>query len=227
MPLKKRKTPENGKKHTSMSGFTRFRKEWLEPILIAIVMVFLLKTFIIQNFKIPSSSMEDTLLIGDRLFASKFVYGARVPLTNFRIFKVRDPQPGDIIVFKSPEDPSKDLIKRCIAVEGQTVEIRNKQVYVDGVLQELPGTGKFIDTQVYAEYVGPRDNLSKRTVPLKTLFAMGDNRDNSYDSRYWGFAPYDNLKGKALFIYWSIDPDQPLYDVFTKIRWNRLFHGIR
>lgn len=226
MPFSK-KTPDNGKSRKSPSGFTRFRKEWLEPILIAVVLVFLLKAFIIQNFKIPSSSMEDTLLIGDRLFASKFIYGAKVPMTGMRIMKVRDPRPGDVIVFKYPEDPTKDYIKRCIAVEGQTVEIRNKNVYVDGVLQETPEFAKHIDNTIISEQLGPRDNLPKRTVPPKTLFAMGDNRDNSFDSRYWGFVPYENLKGKALFIYWSIDPDAPLYDVLHKIRWNRLFDGIK
>ena len=226
MLLFKQKSPEKERQSTVNTGFTRFRKEWLEPILIAVVLVFLLKTFIIQNFKIPSSSMEDTLLIGDRLFASKFVYGAKVPFVNFRILKVRDPRPGDVIVFKYPEDPSKDYIKRCIAVEGQTVEIRNKQVYVDGALQKTPETAKFIDDNIIGEYLGPRDNLQKQTVPTKTLFAMGDNRDNSFDSRYWGFVPYDNLKGKALFIYGSIDPDAPLFNVLEKIRWNRLFHGL-
>ena len=111
MTVRKKKSPRKAQSQP-YSGFTKFRKEWLEPILVAVVLVFLLKTFIIQNFKIPSSSMEDTLLIGDRLFASKFIYGAKIPFTDVRIFKVRDPKPGDIIVFKYPEDPSKDYIKR-------------------------------------------------------------------------------------------------------------------
>jgi len=226
MVVNKQKSPKK-KKSPAYSGFTKFRKEWLEPILVAIVLVVLLKTFVIQNFKIPSSSMEDTLLIGDRLFASKFIYGAKIPFTDARVFKIRDPKPGDIIVFKYPEDPSKDYIKRCIAVQGQTVEIRDKQIYVDGVLQEVPEDAKFIDRNILNSYLGPRDNFPPTTVPPGTVFAMGDNRDNSYDSRFWGFVPFENLKGKALFIYWSIDPDRPLYDVIHKIRWNRMFNPIR
>jgi signal peptidase I len=218
--------PQETTKTTSEpGGFTRFRKEWLEPILIAVVMVVVLKTFIVQNFKIPSGSMEDTLLVGDRLFASKFIYGAELPFTHFRIFKVRDPRPGDVIVFKYPEDPTKDYIKRCIAVAGQTVEIRNKQVYVDDVLQKTPETIKYIDDLIMTDQ--PRDNMPKRTVPTDMLFAMGDNRDNSYDSRYWGFVPYENLIGKALFIYWSVDPNVPVRNILHKFRWNRMFEGIR
>ena len=175
--------------------------------------------------------MEDTLLIGDRLFASKFIYGARIPMTDIRVFKVRDPKPGDVVVFKFPNpDPTaaaEDYIKRCIAVEGQTVEIRDKKVYVDGELFELPEHGKFIDPTVQPARYGPRDNMPPTVVPENCLFAMGDNRDNSYDSRFWGFVPYDNLKGKALFIYWSINPDAPVYDIFHKFRWSRIFNPIR
>jgi signal peptidase I len=209
------------------SGFTKFRKEWIEPIIIALILVFLIKTFIIQNFKIPSSSMEDTLLIGDRLFAVKFIYGAQIPFTHFRICKVHNPKSGDVVVFKYPRDPSKDFIKRCIAVEGQTVEIHNKQVFVDGKLKEQPKYAKFIDHNVLPSEFGPRDNYPVTVIPKGNLFVMGDNRDNSNDSRFWDFVPYDNLKGKALFVYWSIDPDIPIYDLVHKIRWKRLFMPIK
>ena len=209
------------------SGFTKFRKEWLEPIVIALVLVVIIKTFIIQNFKIPSSSMEDTLLIGDRLFAVKFIYGAKIPFSNIRIFKIRDPKPGDVIVFKYPNDPSKDYIKRCVAVGGQTIEIRDKNIYVDGELQKIPNHAKYIDRNMLPYQIGPRDNYPPTMVPEGSLFAMGDNRDNSNDSRYWGFVPYENLKGKALFVYWSLNPDYPIYDIIHKVRWGRLFDIIR
>ena len=229
MPTKKK--PAARKKKSSppqqYTGFKKFRKEWLEPIVIALVLVFLIKTFFMQNFKIPSSSMEDTLLIGDRLFASKFIYGAKIPFTQKRIFKLRDPRPGDIIVFAFPRDPSKDYIKRCIAVGGQTVEIRNKQVYIDGEPFDLPDEAKFIDNTVLPSGYGPRDNHPPTKVPEDSFFVMGDNRDNSNDSRYWGFVPYENLKGKAVFIYWSLNPDTSLFDLFHKIRWSRIGRLIR
>lgn len=209
------------------SGFKKFRKEWIEPIVIALILVFVIKTFIVQNFKIPSSSMEDTLLVGDHLFASKFIYGAKIPFTSLRLFKIRDPKPGDIVVFKYPRDPSKDYIKRCIAVGGQTIEIRDKKVYVDGELQEVPEHAKFIYDNILPREIGPRDNYPAITVPPNNMFVMGDNRDNSNDSRYWDFVPYENLKGKALFVYWSINSDVPLYDLIHKIRWQRIFSLIK
>lgn len=215
------------KKNANLTGFNKFRKEWLEPIIIALVIVFFIKSFIVQNFKIPSSSMEDTLLVGDRLFASKFIYGIKIPFSTTRIFKIRDPKPGDVIVFKYPKDPSKDYIKRCIAVGGQKVEIIDKNVFVDGVKQTFPKHSKFIDNNILPVEFGPRDTHPLTKIPERNLFAMGDNRDNSNDSRFWGFVPYENLKGKALFIYWSIDPDVPVYDIVHKIRWNRIFRIIK
>jgi signal peptidase I len=214
-------------KNANLTGFNKFRKEWLEPIIIALVIVFFIKSFIVQNFKIPSSSMEDTLLVGDRLFASKFIYGVKIPFSKTRLFKIRDPKPGDVIVFKYPQDPSKDYIKRCIAVGGQKVEIVEKNVIVDGVKQTLPKHSKFIDSTILPSEFGPRDTYPLTEISEKNLFAMGDNRDNSNDSRFWGFVPYENLKGKALFIYWSIDPDVPIYDIVHKIRWNRIFRIIK
>jgi signal peptidase I len=209
-----------------MTGFRKFRKEWLEPILIAVILVTIIKVFFFQNFKIPSGSMEDTLLVGDYLFANKFLYGTRVPFTNTFFWKIRDPKPGDIIVFRSVEE-KKDLIKRCVAVGGQTLEIRNAQVYVNGVLQPLPPHGKITDSAIYPGDMSPRDNLGPIQVPPGTLFMMGDNRDNSYDSRFWKFLPMENVKGKALFLYWSWDPTTPLFDVAHKVRWNRILTAIR
>ena len=203
------------------SGFHRFRKEWIEPILIALILAGLIRTYIVQPFKIPSGSMEDTLLVGDHLMALKFLYGVKIPFNGKRILKLTNPKPGDVIVFKYPQDPSKDYIKRCIAVGGQTVEIRDKQVYVDGVLQDNPNHVKFLRP---VDHYGQRDNLSPTTVPEGTFFAMGDNRDNSNDSRFWGFVPFENVKGKAFMLYWSWNREAsfPL-----KVRWKRLFNLIR
>ncbi len=210
-----------------MSGFTKCRKEWIEPILIALILAVLIKTFVIQPFKIPSGSMEDTLLVGDQLVVVKFLYGTKIPFTGKRILKIRDPRPGDVIVFKYPEDPSKDFIKRCIAMGGQTIEIKNKQVFVDGVKQKLPVHAKFIDHTMYPSRFGPRDNDPPFVVPPGHVFVMGDNRDNSNDSRYWGPVPMKNIKGKALFLYWSWNGETPVYDLLHRIRWNRLLTPIR
>lgn len=209
------------------SGFAAFRKDWLEPILIAFVLALVIRTYIVQPFKIPSGSMEDTLLVGDQLLALKFLYGTEIPFTGTTVMRMSDPQPGDIIVFKYPEDPSKDFIKRCIAVGGQTVEIHDKKVFVDGSEQDLPAHAKIVDRTVYPARLGPRDNYDSFTVPENTVFVMGDNRDNSNDSRFWGVVPVENIKGKAFLIYWSWNREQPLYDVFHRIRWNRFFTLIR
>lgn len=208
-------------------GFTTFRKEWIEPMLIAFILAVIIKTFFVQPFKIPSGSMEDTLLVGDQLVAAKFLYGTKIPFTGKRILKIRDPRPGDVIVFKYPADPSKDFIKRCIATGGQTIEIKNKQIFVDGVQQKRPEHVKYIDHTIYPARTGPRDNYSPFVVPPGHVFVMGDNRDNSNDSRYWGTVPVENIKGKALFLYWSWNSETPVYDLIHRIRWNRLFTRIR
>jgi signal peptidase I len=181
--------------------------EYAEAILLAFLLTFVLRSFVIQAFRIPTGSMEDTLLIGDFLFVNKFLYGAEVPFTKIHLPAIRPPQPGDIIVFRYPRDPSKDFIKRCVAVEGQVVEIRDKRVFVDGVLREEPFT-KFTDRSVRRSHGDPRDNFGPEQVPPGHLFMMGDNRDNSSDSRYWGFLDRHLIKGKAMFIYWSWDPER-------------------
>jgi len=215
------------KEMKSVSGFTRFRKEWIEPILIAFVLAMIIRQFIMAPFKIPSGSMEDTLLVGDQLMAIKFIYGFRMPFANKFIVRFRDPRPGEVIVFKYPRDPSKDFIKRCIAVGGQTVEIRDKVVYVDGKRQKLPEHAKFIDNEILPAHFGPRDNMPPTLVPEGCMFVMGDNRDNSNDSRFWKFVPYENIIGKAVIIWWSWNHDVPLYDIFHKVRWSRLFSLIK
>jgi signal peptidase I len=167
-------------------------REYTEIIAMAVILAFFVRTFFVQAFKIPSESMEDTLLVGDFLFANKFIYGPKFPLLNKRLPGVRDPQPGDIIIFKYPGDEQTDYIKRCVAVEGQTVELRGKQLIVDGVLQD----------EEYAKYYHG-SSYGPFRVPDGHIFMMGDNRDNSADSRVWGPLDKDLILGKAMFIYFS------------------------
>jgi len=219
--------PKKENKTAPLTGFTKLRKEWIEPIVIAFVLAMLIRSFIMAPFKIPSGSMEDTLLVGDQLMALKFIYGIRIPFANKFMVRYRDPKPGEVIVFKFPKDPSKDFIKRCIAVGGQTIEIRDKEVYVDGVRQKLPEHSKFIDNQILPGNLGPRDNYPPKKVPEGHMFMMGDNRDNSNDSRFWDYVPYENIIGKAVIIWWSWNHDAPLYDVIHRIRWSRYFSLIK
>ena len=169
-------------------------REYAEIVLMAIFLAFFVRTFFVQAFKIPSESMEETLLVGDFLFANKFIYGARLPLIDKRLPAVRAPRPGDIIIFKYPGDQRTDYIKRCVAVEGQTVELRGRQLYIDGVLHE----------EKYARYFHG-SKYGPYTVPEGHIFMMGDNRDNSADSRVWGPLDRDLILGKAMFIYFSWD----------------------
>jgi signal peptidase I len=190
-------------------------REWTESIVVALVLALIIRTFVVQAFKIPSGSMEDTLLIGDHLLVSKFVYGMQIPFTEKRILRFKDPQQGDVIVFEFPEDRNKgyfsrrDFIKRVVGVPGDVVEVREKQVYVNGVKYELPqAIHKETDT-IPAEY-GPRDFMKPVTVPAGSYFVMGDNRDRSYDSRFWGFVTDPEIKGKAFIKYWSWDSERHL-----------------
>jgi signal peptidase I len=169
---------------------SKFR-EYAEVIIISVVLALVVRTYVVQAFRIPSGSMEDTLLVGDFLLVSKFLY------------RFTDPKPGDVIVFKYPLDPRRDFIKRCVAVEGQTVELRDKTLLVDGQQVRLPSQGKFIDPRVFPAGTNARDNFGPVTVPPGHVFAMGDNRDNSRDSRYWGFLDEKLIKGRAFILYWS------------------------
>jgi len=173
-------------------------RENVEIVLFAVVLALIIRAMVIQSYHIPSESMEDTLLKGDFLFANKFIYGAKVPFLDVRLPKVRDPKPGDIVIFKFPGDRKTDYIKRCVAVEGQTVELRGRKLYIDGVEQK----------EDYVKYIygdTDRRNFGPYKVPKGYIFVMGDNRDNSYDSRFWGPLDKKLLRGKALFIYFSID----------------------
>jgi signal peptidase I len=196
-------------------------RDYIEAIAWAVVITLVLRTFVIQAFRIPSASMEDTLLVGDFLFVNKLEYGPKVPFTHVRLPGLRRPERGDVIVFQWPEDPSKDFIKRCVATGGQTVEIKHKEVWVDGVKRDEPyalHTGWSEEPAAMSE----RDNRKPDKVPPGELFMMGDNRENSADSRVWGYLPMDLVKGRALFIYFST-ASQHWWDMPFFIRWNRLF----
>ena len=173
-------------------------REYTEIIVLAVALALFVRTFFIQAFRIPSESMEDTLLVGDFLFANKFIYGPKLPFMDSRLPSIRDPRPGDIIIFKYPGDEKTDYIKRCVAVAGQTVEVRRNVLYVDGLPVE----------EDFAKWVlGPRDyTWGPYTVDEGHIFMMGDNRDNSADSRAWGPLDMRLITGKAMFIYFSWNP---------------------
>ena len=217
--------------------------ENVKSFLIAIVLAVIIKTSIVEAYKIPSASMEDTLLIGDFLIANKFKYGARLPVVNWQLPAFRDPKPGDVVIFKWPGDGVTNYIKRCVAVGGQTVEIKDKILYIDGKVFPNPEMSKFTRPVVVRPPSGDntRDNYGPVVVPRDCYFMMGDNRDNSYDSRFWGVVHKDLILGEAMFIHWSWMPDEKspeisvtdplsvprlfLYNVAhfpERVRWSRL-----
>ena len=200
-------------------------QEYVEALVVAGVLTLFLREFVIQAFRIPSESMCDTLLVGDFLFVNKLEYGPKVPFTHLRLPGYRKPQPGDVIVFDFPPDPSKQFIKRCVATGGQTVEVRHKDVYVDGLRRVEPYVKHVSPTEEPEGYTN-RDNYRPPTVPPGQLFMMGDNRDNSYDSRFWGPVEMDLVKGRAMFIYFSTSGDQWWNGLFN-VRVNRMFRPIR
>ncbi|MEJ2054108.1 MAG: signal peptidase I, partial [Calditrichaceae bacterium] len=223
-----------------------------EGLLAALIAALIIRQLIIQAYTIPTSSMEDTLLVGDFLLVNKFTYGMRtpdwigIPYTDigfdvpwFRFPAIKDPEPYDVIIFRYPKDVSVDYIKRCIATEGQTVEIVDKKVFVDGKPFPSPPHMKFIDPKVEPRphtrfagnrlyrNLGSRDNYGPITIPEDSYWAMGDNRDNSLDSRYWGFVREKHIVGQGLVIYFSWNHHVPLSDIFHKIRFGRIGQVIR
>lgn len=176
-------------------------REWTESIIIALFLALLLRTFIVQAFKIPSGSMIPTFEIGDRIFVNKFVYGARLPFTDIRLPALKQPQRGDIIVFVSPEVPKKDFVKRLVALEDEKVEIKNGNIYIDG--KEISGPVSICSNYYYNRGDYGQNGVTI-TVPKDSFFVLGDNSANSRDSRYWGFVPKKNIIGKAICIYWPI-----------------------
>lgn len=190
-------------------------REYIEAILLAIVIAFFIRTFVIQAYKIPSGSMKPTLQIGDHILVSKFNYGVKLPLLRSTLIPIGTPKRGDILVFIYPEDRSKDFIKRLIGLPGDTIEIRNKKILLNGVpLNDTHGV--YVDNLIIPGSVQPRDNFGPVTVPEESIFVMGDNRDESYDSRFWGFVKMKDVLGKALIIYWSWNQED------TWVRWGRI-----
>ena len=224
-------------------------REYFESIVIAVILAFFIRTFVVQAFKIPTGSMEENLLIGDHLLVNKFLLAPTASPIERVLLPIGTIARRDVIVFKYPEEPDRDFIKRVIGLPGETVEVREKKVYVNGQPLDEP----------YAHFLQPvatpsefrevtsfdvRDRYGPVTVPPNQYFVMGDNRDNSQDSRYWGFLPRDYIKGKALVIYWSYEAGQEDYQqegaggtlkglgsvfvhFFARTRWDRMFHQIR
>lgn len=225
-------------------------RDWLEFIVTVAIMLFFIRTTVVQAYRIPSSSMEDTLLIGDFLMVNMFIYGISTPdwigipftrigfdIPHTRLPALGKPRRGDVIVFKFPQDPSQNYIKRCVGLPGDTIQVKDKVLLVNGKVLGDPQKAKYTDWRICPHGVkqreifpfgaGNRDNYGPVIVPEGNYFMMGDNRDNSSDSRYWGFLPYDNIRGKAMFIYFSWDKYIPFYRVYDSIRWKRIASIIR
>ncbi len=210
--MKKLKTqPEE---HIEKRKKSKFREN-LEAVLIAILLALFIRAFIVQAFKIPSGSMKPTLQIGDHILVNKFTYGVRLPFSDITVIPGGKPERGDIIVFEYPVEPDKDFIKRVVGVPGDIVEIRDKKVYVNGEPVEN-GYTMYTEDHIIPGEINERDNYSPVKVPENQFFVLGDNRDNSYDSRFWGFVEARAVKGEAFIIYWSWDREQP------GVRWSRL-----
>jgi signal peptidase I len=224
-------------------------REYLEALIIAAIFLRFTNTWVLQTFYIPSGSMEQTLLIGDHLFVNRFIYGPAATGAERRLLPLREPQRGDVVIFRSPENPVLDLVKRCVGRPGDTIKLIDKQLYING---------KAVDDSKYAIHRDPilytdaspveqgrrRDNFGPEEVPAGHYFCMGDNRDQSYDSRFWGTLPGHLVKGRALFIYWSnggetsdgqwrgaVDEIRQLAKTaagfFSNTRWQRTFRLIR
>jgi signal peptidase I len=194
-------------------------REYAEAIAIAILLALVIRTLIVQAFTIPSGSMMDTLLVGDYILVNKFLYGPEIPLTDLRLPGLREPARGDIIVFKYPQDEKRDFIKRIVATPGDQVQIRGQHVVVNGapiVEEYVKQADGGIPPSAQPGYCGYAYGCEPTRVPVDSYFVMGDNRDNSQDSRYWGFVKRDKIKGKAFLIYWSWDSDRHW------LRWWRL-----
>jgi len=193
-------------------------KEYLEPIAVAILIALFIRTFVVQAFKIPSSSMEPTLQVGDHLLVNKFIYGIKFPIIETKYFQFKKPQRGDIIVFVYPKDRSKDFIKRVIGTEGEKVQIVHNKIYINNQLIEDPW-GRYDERAPSTKYMQPMEIFGPVTVPVNSVFVLGDNRDNSQDSRFWGFVNVNEVKGKALIIYFSWD--RYAENLLGKVRWVR------
>ncbi|MEW6162069.1 MAG: signal peptidase I [Nitrospirota bacterium] len=198
----------------------RLIREYAEAILTALLLALVIRAYVIQAFKIPSGSMIPTLLIGDHILVNKFIYGTKIPFSDRRFLVFKEPERGDIIVFRYPENPKKDFIKRVIATEGDILESRDKTVSVNRKAVIEP-YAHHSDSYIIPKGSNPRDNFGPITVPKNKVFVMGDNRDQSHDSRYWGFVDIKDIKGEALIIYWSWDSKK------NWLRFNRVGRSVQ
>ncbi len=196
----------------------------MEAIIIAIIIALFIRSFIIQSYKIPSGSMKDTLLIGDHLFVSKFIYGVKLPFTDINLIPIAKPKRGDVVVFRFPKDEKKDFIKRVVGVEGDKIQVIKKRLFVNNKPAKYEASG-FQDPDIIPPWISGRDYFGPVTVPEDSIFVMGDNRDHSHDSRFWGFVKLEKLRGKALMIFWSWNKEnkRPI----KRPRWNRIGKIIR
>jgi signal peptidase I len=221
--------------------------EWAKSFFLACIMFLFIHAFVVEAFKIPSGSMEGTLLVGDFLLVNKLVYGAEIPLTHKRLPAVRVPRRGDVIVFQWPPDPSKNFVKRLVGVPGDTLSMEEGSLLRNGIrLQERyvhhsePGVDPAGDefrwqrdhlvrtAEASIAYHPSRNNWGPLVVPPHHLFVLGDNRDNSLDSRYWGFVPDSLVRGQPLLVYYSYAPDSSARAAWlTRVRWKRLGDRIR
>ena len=190
-------------------------REYAEAIIIALILALFIRTFVVQAFKIPSGSMIPTLLIGDHILVNKFSYGIKNPLSGSVWVPLGSPENGDVVVFKFPENPSQDFIKRVVGIAGDRIEIKNKKLFVNGKPFHVENA-VHLDPKTFTGPTPPRDNYGPVTVPPESLFVMGDNRDNSHDSRFWGFVDLKAVKGKAFMLYWSWNKEK------FSVRWRRI-----
>lgn len=201
-------------------------REHAETLVIAIVLALFIRTFVVQAFKIPSGSMIPTLSIGDHILVNKFIYGVKLPFTDIVLIPISRPERGDVMVFRFPKDEDKDFIKRVIGIPGDTVEVREKVLYLNGVKQDEPYVNRG-EEAVSKRIIPGRDDFGPVTVPENAYFMMGDNRDHSLDSRFWGFVDFSKIKGEAFLIYWSWDKEHKTFDwLGGSVRWNRLGNTI-
>ena len=221
-------------------------REYFESLLIAVILALFVRTWVVQAFKIPTGSMENNLLVGDHLLVNKYVFGSTASEGERFLLPADKVSRGDIVVFKFPRAPERDFIKRIIGLPGETLEVRDKTVMIDGTVLDEPYLPEWMTSLAEGSFaIDGRDNFGPLPIPTGHYFVMGDNRDNSEDSRYWGTLPHDHLKGKAVVIYWSyqiegqeivLNPGvgetvrrfaSVVTHFFTRTRWDRMFQQVR
>lgn len=219
---------------------------YLRLVVVAVILALLIKVILVEAYNIPSESMQNTLLVGDFLLADKLTYGPRIPFTDIRLPALRDPQVGDVVVFRFPDNPQKNFIKRVVARGGDEVHVLDKVLYINGKPVDESRFAIHSDSTIIpAGTTQPRDNFGPIKIPFGHYFVLGDNRDNSSDSRFWGTVPRNMISGKALMVHWSWKPDSSaprvtwwnpisilgaaaynIYHLPERVRWSRLFHSI-